>query len=190
MTADPGSSGAGLLLSNADVDLRFLLPNLRTLDTASAELLACAIWSDERPMRGLAGLLDWRLAGRLSALAKEGLLQGALGEVLLVPGRPQLPFEKVLVFGLGARKAFDDAAFRAVITSLLGSLEGLHVRRAVVELPGRECGAIEPERATELLLECAGASTEHDAWWLVEEPDAQKRIQLRALDERRRARKG
>jgi hypothetical protein len=172
------------------VDLHFLLPNLRTLDTASAELLACAMWSDERPMRGLAGLLDWRLAGKLSALAQDGFLAGSLGEVLLVPGRPRLPFEKVLVLGVGARVDFGDDAYRNVVTRLLRSLEGLRIRRAVVELPGRASEAIGAERATELLFECIGASAEHDAWWLVEEPDAQKKIQLRAADERRRARKG
>ena len=64
------------------MDLRFVPPDLRRLDEAGAELLACCIWSDQWPMRGLAGLLDWRLAGRLSALAREAFLLGELGEVL------------------------------------------------------------------------------------------------------------
>ena len=62
------------------------------------------------------------------------------------------------------------------------------MRRAVVELPGRAAGAIDAERAITLTLECVGASPEHDAWWLVEAPAAQKRIEQRAADERRRAR--
>ena len=172
------------------MDLRFVSPDMRRLDEASAELLACTVWSDERPLRGMAGLLDWRLAGRLSALVKAGYLGGALGEVLMLPGKPGLPFEKLLVFGLGARAAFGDDAFRGVVTHLLRALEGLHVRRAVVELPGRADASIEPERATEILLECVGDSPSHDAWWLVEEPEAQKRIVQRAQDERRRTRRG
>ena len=52
---------------------------LRALDGASTELLACGMWEDERPMRGLLGLVDWRMAGRLSSLAKSGFLTGALG---------------------------------------------------------------------------------------------------------------
>jgi hypothetical protein len=171
------------------VDLLFLEPDLRALDGAGAELLACAAWSDERPMRGLAGLLDWRLAGRLSALAKDGFLKGDLGEVLLVPGRPHLPFEKVLVFGLGPRATFGDDAYREVALHMLRVLRGLHVRRAVVELPGRGAEAIDAERATELLFACAGEAEEADAWWLVEPPAAQVVIERRAQDERRRARK-
>jgi hypothetical protein len=168
------------------VDLRFVTPDLRRLDETSAELIACAIWEGERPMRGLAGLLDWRLAGRISRLARERFVDGARGELLCVPGRPRLPFDKILVMGLGPRAAFDDVAFRASVQQLLRSLEGLHVRRAVVELPGRSDGAIEPERAAEIVLECASDSEAHDAWWLVEAEDAHPRITARAQDDRRR----
>jgi len=172
------------------MEFRFLAPDMRHVDETSAELLACTVWSEERPLRGLAGLLDWRMAGRLSALAASGFLRGDLGEVLMVPGRPALPFEKVLVFGLGTHAAFDDAAFRAVVVRLLRTLEGLRVRRAVVELPGRADGSIDAERAAQIVLECVGDSQDHDAWWLVEEADAQRRIQQRAQDDRRRARRG
>jgi hypothetical protein len=168
------------------VELRFVPPNLHLLDEASAELLACCVWSDQRPMRGLAGLLDWRLAGRLSLLARDGFLRGEPGELLFVPGRPRLRFEKVLVFGAGARPAFGEPVFREIITHLLRALEGLRVRRAVVELPGRADGLMEAERAADLVLECVGESATHDAWWLVEPPDAQRRITQRAVDERRR----
>ena len=140
-------------------------------------------------MRGLAGLLDWRLAGRLSRLQRDAYLVGELGEVLCVPGRPRLPFDKLLIFGLGSRSAFDEDAFRGVVKHLLHALEGLQVRRAVVELPGRADGAITAERAAEMLLECVAESPAHDAWWLVEDADAEKRMMQRAQDEQRRARR-
>jgi len=170
------------------MDLHFLPPELRRIDDASAELCACSIWSDVRPMRGLAGLLDWRLGGRLSALLKSGFLSGRRGEVLLVPGKPHVPFEKVLVIGLGARAEFDGDAFRETVRNIASTLEGLRVRRAVVELPGRGSGDIDPDSAITMALECVGDSSEHDAWWLVEAPAAQKRIEQRAADERRRVR--
>lgn len=171
------------------MELRFLPPDLRRLDEAGAELVACTMWQDERPMHGLTGLVDWRLAGKLSALAKAGFLVGAIGEVLMLPSKPQLPFEKLLVFGLGARGAFDDATFRRVVDHMARVLEGLHVRKAVIELPGRASNAIEPERATELVLDSVGDSQAHDAWWLVEEPEVVPRIQQREQDERRRTRR-
>jgi hypothetical protein len=170
------------------VEIRFLAPELRRLDEANVELCACTIWSDERPLRGFAGLLDWRLGGRLSALLKSGFVTGEAGETLLVPGKPHVPFEKVLVLGLGARSGFGDGAFRRAVLHVARTFEGLRVRRAVVELPGRGGGVIDPEQAITLTLECVGSSPEHDAWWIVEDAAAQKRVEQRAADERRRVR--
>jgi hypothetical protein len=170
------------------MELKFLPPELRRLDEANVELCACTIWSDVRPVRGLAGLLDWRLGGRLSALLASGFATGEADEALLVPGKPSAPFEKILVLGLGARSSFGDGAFRKAVLRIASALEGMRVRRAVVELPGRGEDAIDPEQAITLTLECVGASPEHDAWWLVEDAVAQKRVEQRAADERRRVR--
>jgi hypothetical protein len=170
------------------MDFRFVAPDLRRLDSAGAEVCVASIWGDERPARGFAGLLDWRLGGRLATLMQSGFVRGHRGEVLLVPGKPHVPFEKVIMVGLGARATFGEDGFREAIVRISTTLEGLRVRRAVVELPGRASGAIEPESAIALTLDCIGASSEHDTWWLVETSADQKRIELRAAEERRRAR--
>ena len=172
------------------MELRFLLPELRRLDEANVELCACAIWTDERPMRGFAGLLDWRLGGRLSALLKSEFLRGDLGETLLVPGKPWLPFEKVLVVGLGLKSEFGDATFRRSVMTIAAALEGMKVRRAVVELPGRASDAIEPERAVSLALDYLAPSREHDAWWIVEDAASQRRVSEHKAEDRRRVRMG
>jgi hypothetical protein len=170
------------------VEIRFVPPELRRLDDAGAELCCCAIWSDERPVRGFAGLIDWRLAGRLSTLLRAGFLTGDAGETLLVPGKPYLPFEKILVVGLGAMESFGEERFRDAILHIARALEGLRVRRAVVELPGRGTDRVDPKSAITWTLECVGDSPEHDAWWLVEPAASQKLIEERAADERRRTR--
>ncbi len=171
------------------MDFFFLEPDLRHLDDAeSAEVCACSMWSDERPVRGFAGMIDWRLGGRISALVKSGFVTGEAGERLLVPGKPHVPFEKVVVLGLGPRSAFDEDAFRRAVLGLAQTLSGLRVRRAIVELPGRANDAIDPERAVTLAFECVGALPEHDAWWVVEAAAVKKRVEQRVADERRRVR--
>jgi hypothetical protein len=169
------------------MNLRCVAPDLDQLSGVSAELIACGIWEDAWPMRGLAGLLDWRLAGRLSTIARRGDLRGTFGEVMFVPGRPRLSFDKVIVIGLGLRANFDDKIFRDALHRLENILHGLHVQRAVIELPGRADNAIEPERAAELILE--DANEKRDAWWLVETSDAEKRILAHTEDDRRRSRR-
>jgi hypothetical protein len=170
------------------VDFRFIAPDLRHLDLATAELLACCVWSDVRPVQGLAGLLDFRLAGKLSRLARDSFLGGARGEIVLVPGRPRFPFEKVLVFGLGGRADFTDAVYEASVKHISRALEELSVVRAIVELPGRADGALTPERAAELLLPAIGSDA-HDTWWLVENADAQRAMEPKLHRDRRNVRR-
>ncbi len=169
------------------MEFRFVAPSLYELDVQNAELLACCIWSDVRPVRGCAGLLDWRLSGKLSTLNREAFLGGAQGECVLVPGRPKLPFEKVLVFGLGPRCELTDEAFSAGVRHISRTLEGLHVARAVVELPGRGDGSIAASKAAELLA-AAVETDAHDTWWLVED-DAGERVIRAKLDGDRRVKR-
>ena len=151
--------------------LHFVEPDLRAIDTTSAEVIACSTFEDERPIRGLAGLLDWRLAGRLSALAKAGFsARRSEDEVVIVPGRPHLPFEKVIVLGLGPRAKFDERSCDVVLERLRRARR-LNVKRALVEMPGRGTGKLDASHAAELLLECA-----------------QRRARARDVDARRRPR--
>lgn len=168
------------------LDLRFVAPDLRRLDETSAEVIACGVYRDRRPLAGLAGLIDWRLAGRLSRLAKQGFLIGEEGELLAMPVRPRLPFDKVLVAGLGLRGEFTDATFRKVLERMLGALSGLSVKKAVVELPGRGDEAITAERATEILLERL-SDDERDALTFVEDAGAQQRIERHTQERKRSA---
>ncbi len=151
-------------------------------------MLLAALLPGERPPRGVAGICDFRWGGRLSRLVQSGFATGALGEVLLLSGRPKLPFDKVILFGVGRREDFSELVFRVVIERMLTTLEGLRARTAVVELPGRHFGGIAPERAADILLEIAGARPEHDVWTLVEPSDAQRTITQQTILERRRVR--
>jgi hypothetical protein len=168
------------------LDLRFVAPDLRRLDEVSAEVVVACIYEDERPFGGLAGLLDWRMSGRLSRLARQGFLVGSVGEVLALPARPRLSFDKLLVAGLGPRGAFADNVFERVLARVLDALVGLSVKKAVVELPGRGGSHFDVERAADILLDLARDDV-HDALALVEDGDGQRRIEKRALERRRSA---
>ena len=168
------------------LDLRFVARDLRRLDETSAEVIACGIYRDARPMTGLAGLIDWRLAGKLSKLAKRGFLLGEVGEVVALPVRPRLPFDKLLVAGLGPRQSFGDSTFKKVTTRLIDAVAGLHAKKAILELPGRGDEAISAERAADILLDLIG-DDERDVLTFVEEPSAQQRIEKQAQERRRQA---
>ena len=112
----------------------------------------------------------------------------ARGELLVLQGRPRLPFEKVLVFGLGRKADFSEAVFVAEVKHISSALEGLRVAHAVVELPGRPDGMIAPERAAELLV-ASITSEAHDSWALVEDAEGQKRLGAKLEADRRHTRR-
>src|SRR5262249_48703813 len=76
-------------------------------DRAAPEALVLPFFADERPLRGAAGLCDWRLCGRLSRLLRSRL-KGEFGETTLYPPGVRLPFQRLLLFGLGPQERFDE----------------------------------------------------------------------------------
>lgn len=168
------------------MELRFVSPDLDELDRVGMEVLAMALFSDERPPRGVAGLFDWRIAGRLSRLMQSGFATGELGEALMLPGKPAVPFDKVILFGAGRRAQFGDDIFSALTERMLATMEGLRTRAVVAQLPGRHNSAISPERAADILLDTSADKPEHDIWTLIEPPGAQKAITEHLIKKRRR----
>lgn len=168
------------------LEVGFVAPDLRALDGAPADAIACAVWEDERPLRGVAGLLDWRLAGKLSSLLEAKYLTGRNGEVMLLPATAKLAASKVLLFGLGPRAAFDEHVFRSALLRYFDRFAGLGLETALLELPGRADDAIDAERAAELLVELGGVS---DRLTLVEATEPAARIAKRLEEERRAARR-
>jgi len=168
------------------MDLRFIAPHLRRLDCANTEVLVATTLLDERPAHGVAGLIDWRLNGRLSRLMLDGFATGKLGEVLLLPGKPQMSYDKLLLFGAGPRADFGERIYRDVLHRIFMTLEGLRARAAVVELPGRHFNGVSAEVAASILLEMAPSHPDHDVWTLVETTEAQRVISQQLAQERRR----
>src|SRR5437667_11101312 len=75
--------------------------------------LALGIFTDERPLRGAAGLCDWRLCGRLSRLLRADRLSGREDEVVLLPpARARLPFSRLMLFGMGEQHGFGERRYR------------------------------------------------------------------------------
>ena len=102
------------------------------------DVLCVLVWTDVRPLRGAAGLLDWRLCGRLSAMLAKGKVTGAEGEQTLFPTAHRLPWRLVLALGVGPRRDFGDRRFSASVRRAFDAGRGLGARRLALALPGRD----------------------------------------------------
>ena len=82
----------------------------RPIERLPADVAVAGFFADDRPLRGGAGRLDWRLCGRVSDLLLAGRMAGERGEAVLVPAMGVIAAQRVLVLGLGARADFSVVA--------------------------------------------------------------------------------
>jgi hypothetical protein len=168
--------------------VRFAPPELKQIDALRCEALALPFFSDERPLNGALGLVDWRLCGFVSRLLVSGRLTGDAMETVLIPARPKLSLDKLFLFGLGPETEFDAAGFRRALRHMLATLARARVRTTALVLPGRSTRALSPARAMELMLETTGDHEDHDELVLLELHEAQREMEPVVERERRRAR--
>ncbi len=77
----------------------------RALYDRKVHSLVALCYEDERPLQGLAGILDWRFQGALSRGFKKGILTGQPGECAYIPvTRRENTYHLLLVGGGSLRK--------------------------------------------------------------------------------------
>ncbi len=110
----------------------------RPLDRIEADLAVAGLFSDDRPLRGGAGRVDWRLCGLISELMCAGQLRGERGEAVLLPSSGRLRAPRILLLGLGERSGFGVACSREVMRDAVSRGLALGVRRLAVAPLGIE----------------------------------------------------
>lgn len=158
------------------------------MDELRCEAAALPFFAEERPLRGALGLLDWRLRGYVSRLRQSGRVTGARGETLLLPTPRRTSFDKLFLFGLGARAAFDEADGEDEAARMLATLEKARIRVAAFTLPGRSVDALAPDVAMAGFLRAAASAVEIDEVVILEGHDAQRAMEPVIERARRRAR--
>ena len=116
------------------------------------ETLVLPFFADERPLRGAAGLCDWRLCGRLSRLLQSSRVAGKWGETTLYPPGKRLPLARLLLFGLGAADRFDEKAAHEASRVIAEKMTKLAAPRYALVPPGRSTGRLSARRALEIYL--------------------------------------
>lgn len=148
--------------------------DLSRWDETARDCLALPVFKDDRPLRGAAGLADWRLCGRLSRFIRANRASAEAGETLMFPPGRRLRFSRILWFGLGDARGYSDDRFRKDIAWILGVVRKAGIAEWALQLPGRASGLIGARRAVELLLEDTTAADQPLA--LIEDPAGQKDI--------------
>ncbi|MBV8763000.1 MAG: hypothetical protein JO257_37285 [Deltaproteobacteria bacterium] len=148
--------------------------DLARWDETARDTLVLPVFKDDRPLRGAAGLADWRLCGRLSRLLKSNKASADEGETMMLPPGRRLRFSRVMWFGLGDAKGYSDDRFRRDLTWILWVAKEAGATDLALQAPGRASGLIGARHAVEMILE--DASLTEQPLTLIEDPAGQKDV--------------
>jgi len=106
-----------------------------SLARVGADVAVAGFFRDQRPLRGGAGVADWRLCGFLSRLLVAARAQGEIGEAVLTTTHGRFRAPRLLLVGLGARQRFGADAHRAAVEHAVERVLDLGAGSAAVDLP-------------------------------------------------------
>jgi hypothetical protein len=135
---------------------RALLPGtmkviLQDIKKVQAEALVVGFFEEQRPLKGLAGELDWLLCGALSELLIGDKLSGALGDVALLTSQGKVPASKIFLIGLGPSAGFSASTLREAGRTAAACMTGAGVATAAMEC--FHATGVEPEAGAKALRE-------------------------------------
>ncbi|HSN84998.1 MAG TPA: M17 family peptidase N-terminal domain-containing protein [Polyangiales bacterium] len=120
----------------------FVPATLESLDELQAEILVLPYFSDERPLRGAAGFVDWRSCGALSRKLMAGYLEGRFGDKALIAAPAKLRVEALLLIGLGNSNDFNPKRAAEACGLIAEALNHGDLSTAALALPGRSLNLI------------------------------------------------
>jgi len=111
---------------------------LYPLDDLRHDILVLGIFTDQRPLRGLAGYLDWRMHGRISQLLQDNFLTGNTSDCLLSNTNGRIGTDRLLLVGMGPGNKLDVGTFSTALKTIRSTLSGLKINSLAMAVPGWE----------------------------------------------------
>jgi len=112
--------------------------------------LCLFVSEDERPLKGAAGYVDWRMCGALSQIVSNAFFTGARKDCLLIPSGGRIAIPRVFALGLGNAKSLSAVGLGDAMANAARVLTRAGVSAVALEIPG--AGAVsESTRAAALL---------------------------------------
>ena len=107
-----------------------------SIDQIEADCAVLSYFEDERPLKGMTGLADWRLCGSLSGYILEDNISGKFGEILYFPVGHRLKVNRAVMIGLGSKKEYSFETYSVTVRKILDTLFKLNICDFTMTLPG------------------------------------------------------
>ena len=158
------------------IGYEFVTASMKSLDQLDVELLVLPFFSDERPLAGAAGLIDWRLCGALSRKLMAGYLEGQFGEKGMLAAPDKLRAEGLLLVGLGPSHELRRDRLEQACVLISDALREAKVATAALVLPGRGLDLVPALDAMQLWLESGSLGDELEELSIIERPEEHRAL--------------
>ena len=140
--------------------------DLHGLDGLDAESLGLFCFTDERPLSGVPGFVDWRLCGAISRLLLGGLFSGQRDETLMLPVTGPLRVRRIFLFGLGSLSNTNRTGLTGSCGQAIETMRKAGVERVFLGQPA----ARRHDKIRDLFLDVTGRSMARHIAGLVVDP--------------------
>ena len=123
------------------------------VDVQECDVLVTGFFTDERPLKGSSGWIDWRLNGLVSRFLIEKKLTGDWNEMTLVHREGRVAPRMILLFGLGKTNEYSYLRLRELTPHLLMTLKRLNTLNVCFSLPYDESYNVDCGKLAEVLIE-------------------------------------
>lgn len=105
-------------------------------DREKHKCLVLGFFTDERPPRGLCGLIDWRLNGMISREIKQAHIHGEFREKVAIPGPERMHSDLLILFGWGNVADLSYSRVYDAAYEMAGAIDAMKLRDFSFDLPG------------------------------------------------------
>ena len=123
------------------------------IDKTGTEAIVLLFFSDERPLKGASGLIDWRMNGAISRLIAGGMIKGERGESILMVPKSRIKAGKILMAGLGKSSELNKDALSESAGALMKQLVKIGVNKFSISLPPEPLLPIKTRDAARAVVE-------------------------------------
>ena len=114
---------------------KVVVGNLDGLDGWAGDAIGVFVFSDVKPLSGVAGYVDWRACGALSRTLEAHNFEGARGESMLLPTKMRAAFRRLFVFGLGSSTDVDAGIMRNECRKAVRAMKDAGVTDVAIAAP-------------------------------------------------------
>lgn len=111
-------------------------------DQQKIKCLVLGFFCDEKPPRGICGLIDWRLNGMISREIKEGHITGEFKEKVAIPYPERIGSELLFLSGAGCIADLSYDRIYSMAYEIAGAIDKMRLREFSFDLPGEGRSAL------------------------------------------------